>query len=446
MACRIAALLAGVAAAACGPSRPATGAVAGLPAAGDPDVGASSSPVAAPVLPVAAACPRRLEGLDDIPGLQPAMEAQLRAHYGVPEDTALVYDGETLRGVELADGEVLLAFAFGTDRFAIWVEQMKRAGEWEGLRAQATAALAECRRRNYDECAGGTVGEERAEQCGYLLQGGDEPDESEGCEIWEGLGPPRGPGCCICDTLVAAAFSARLAEDGSVDLGGLRLLGEGTVLERRCNPGLGIGTFELADLDADGRIELFFEQGRDEHDFEEYAADPYSVVVLRDDLTVQQRWDYPGISVYSHEHDVLRGRWYRFEDRSDDGRPDLVVETFELAYAGCSQRRSWFPIVLGPGGEHLDNPSYVSVDEYEYEYEYDPCAVEYTEACAAEAAIRNAPIDCIGGTRRHGGWHGAPLVEPPTLWDDTPGCERGNLERRVLAYDPTRDEWLAPPP
>jgi hypothetical protein len=376
-------------------------------------------------------------------GLWSVMEGLLRAHYAVDEGTRVVYDGGEIRAVMSGEGEVLLAVSFGTDRFALWRRRMQLTGEWEEVHARAMAALERCRRVNYDACIGDLPAEEREETCGFLLRVDESDLEAGGCsDIWDGIGPEQGPDCCVCDTLVAATFAGRLDADGNLDIGGLRLLGEGTVLANRCNPGRGIGTFEIADLDADGRFELFFEQGQDEHDFEEYQADPFDVVVLRDDLTVQHRLAYPGISVYAERNDALRGTWYRFEDHSGDGRSDLVVETFEVAFDGCSERRSWFPIILGPGGVHSDNPSYVSV--YDYDYEFDECDYEYTEECAAEAAARQAPTDCIGGMVHSHGWHGAPVPDPPTLWDDTPGCERGNLETRVLVYDPAADVWTDP--
>jgi hypothetical protein len=438
---------AGVAAGGCGPARtdpetPADQTVGGVTGSPAPAEDAAQGEWLDAALAEAARpafCPRTFEGSEDDWELWLEAEDRLRVHYGVDEETRVLYDGGAIRAVELADGGLLVAVAFGTYRFGLWRRQMERSGEWEAVHARAMEALERCLRTNYERCIADIPEEDWEEYCGDILLADEDRLEEVGCDdIWDGIGPERGPDCCICDTLVAATFSVRRGADGRVDAGSLRLLGEGTVLDRRCNPGLSIGTFEIADLDEDGRYELFFQQGKDEHDSDEYEVEPYTVVVLRDDGTVQHRLDYGGITIYPRPPEPMAGTWYRFEDRSGDGRPDLVLETFELDREGCSERRHWFPTIVDPDGAHRDNPSYEPVYD-----EYDECNYDYTEECAAAAAALEAPTDCLGGTARFQGWHGAPIAAPPTVWDEVPGCERRNVETRVFAYDPDRDAWFA---
>ncbi|MBN1772086.1 MAG: hypothetical protein JXB32_12530, partial [Deltaproteobacteria bacterium] len=344
----------------------------GTPAQGDRTASFEAS-AAAPLPPIdPASCPRTLDGLEEHEALLAAAETLLRAHYGVGERTEVVCDGHAFRGIEAGEGRALIAMAFGTLRFELWRERMLQTPEWETLHARAMAGLAECMRAEYEKCMAcfDDPQEARAE-CEPILElaGSGESQEEYGCTLdYEGA-PPQGPGCCLCDTLAAATFTARLGPDGEPDVGTLELLGEGTVLPHRCNPGWNIGPFDVADLDGDGAFELFFEVGQDEHDGEPYQVEPYDVVVLRPDGTVQHRLSYAGISelVPAAESAPPRGTWYRFEDHDGDGRPDLVVQTFELAAEGCSARQDWFPIALDENGSWIDNPACRPVyDDYGY--------------------------------------------------------------------------------
>ncbi len=438
-----------VAATACGPAR--TAPVHATDPAVDGAVGVSVGDEAsapAPLPPIdGASCPRPLDGLEEHDALFAAAEALLRTHYGVAEGTQVVYDGHAFRGIVTGEGRALLAMAFGTVRFELWRERMMQTEEWQALHARATAGLAECLRASYEACVTGFDDPAEAEaECESILEAaeyGEPPFEEYGCDLVYDGAPPHGPDCCICDTLVAATFAARLGPDGEPDVETLELLGEGTVLPHRCNPGWGLGPFDLADLDGDGTFELFFEVGKDEHDGQPYQFEPYDVVVLRLDGTVQHHLSYPGISAFLSEAGSVppQGVWYRFEDHGGDGRPDLVVQTFELAAEGCSARRDWFPITHDEDGVWIDNPAYQPLYE---DYDYDGCGYDDSEECAAAEAAATLPTDCIGGTVGTHGWHGGPIPDPPTEWDETPGCERSNVETLVLAYDPTQDAWGAP--
>jgi len=435
-----------VAAPACGPAR--TEPVHAADPADDGAAGASPSYEAsapAPLPPIdRASCPRTIDGLEEDEALLAAAEELLRAHYGVGEQTQVVCDGHAFRGIVAGEGRALIAMAFGTVHFELWRERMMQTPEWETLHARARADLAECLRTEYEKCvAYFDDPQEARDECGTILDLVDSSGEyypEHGCILGYEGAPPQGPNCCSCDTLVAATFTARLGPDGRPDVGTLELLGEGTVLPHRCNPGWGIGPFDVADLDGDGAFELFFEVGKDEHDGEPYQVDPYDVVVLRLDGTTQHHLSYPGLSVFLPETGSAppQGVWYRLEDRSGDGRPDLVVQTFELAAEGCSARQDWFPLTRDEQGVWIDNPACQPVYE---DYEYDGCDYDYSEECAATEAAAPAPTDCIGGTVRTHGWHGGPIPIPPTKWDETPGCERSSVVTRVFVYDPAQDAW-----
>lgn len=395
-----------------------------------------------------ASCPRPIEGLRENDALRDATVAALREHYGVDENTRVIYDDYTFRGIALGEGTALIAIAFGTRRFDLWQRQMMGTGEWEAIHARAMERLAACRRGNYEACLADFDDPTEGERdCGHLLVGPDDEDhiEEEGCgDIWDDIGPPRGSRCCICDTLVAATFSVRLGADGGPDVETLRLLGEGTVLAYRCNPGETVAEFEIADLDGDDAHELYVGMGKDEHDFERYQVTPYTVAVVRLDGTVQDSLSYPGIRMFAPQDDTgpAKGTWFRFEDRTGDGFPDLTIQHFEVAYDGCSERGDWFPYVRDESGMEVDNPACRLDDDYEP----GPCDLDDTEACAAaeaEAAAAAAPTDCIGGTVGGHGWHGDPIPAPPTLWDELPGCERSNVRTQVMVYDPGQDAWRA---
>jgi hypothetical protein len=209
------------------------------------------------------------------------------------------------------------------------------------------------------------------------------------------------------DSLHGAIFSGRLDEAGKVDPASLRLEKTATVKDDCCNAS-STAAFIVADLDHDGALELLLELGEDEHDGQPYGVQPFDILVLRTDLTVQHRFHDDGIVVNGGDEPpaTMRDHWYRFEDRTGDDRPDLVLEAFDLGF-DCRE--------LSPA-MHLSLP---------------PVEGEDWDLLAEE----ELPTDCFGNEQHR------PRPHPPSEY--APECVRQNIQVEVFAYDAARDEWRA---
>jgi hypothetical protein len=366
---------------------------------------AAAAEDALPPGPPDPSCPQPLP-VEDYAALESRLGNLLLAPYGLDAWTEDMRGGLDLRVIPAGEGGVLIAALYGINRFAVWSAQLEQRGEWEAMQARYDAAVERLVRKEHRECLAAAPAGDPEGTCAYVLEdrGDSEPDTF----LWEDLTPGKfSPPCCITDSLHAAIFSGRLDEAGKVDPASLRLEKTATVKDDCCNAS-STAAFIVADLDYDGALELLLELGEDEHDGQPYVVQPFDILVLRTDLTVQHRFHDDGIVVNGGDEPpaTVRDHWYRFEDRTGDDRPDLVIEAFDLGL-DCRE--------LSPE-MHLSLP---------------PVEGEDWDLLAEE----ELPTDCFGNEQHR------PRPHPPSEY--APECVRQNIQAEVFAYDAVRDEWRA---
>ncbi|MBI5487900.1 MAG: hypothetical protein HY905_11250 [Deltaproteobacteria bacterium] len=333
-------------------------------------------------------CPRPLgENRELWDALWPALSAKLRTHFGIDTNEPLGWETWIeIAAAASAEGEAVVAAAFGVDRFSLWRATLDDA-EWDAIEARVDAA----RRRLYAACLEdpGSSTEPPEEMCDHWLD--ETPFDPWTIEqVWKGISPVAPISDCVADGLDVALFTGRLDAAGGVDPASLGLV---KVVEAttgsRCNPEAQHARF--VDLDRDGALELVFTTGVDEHDTDIWEREPVDLNVFRLDLSLQHHQLFPGLFGNHQDRHESGGPqlWFWFEDRTGDGHPDLVIESFE--YAGDCYRDP-VPRRGLTGCEEVESP-----DEY-----------------------------------------------APTL-EDSPECVRRDDKVELRrAYDPARDGWRAP--
>ncbi|MBI5488962.1 MAG: hypothetical protein HY905_16630 [Deltaproteobacteria bacterium] len=343
-------------------------AVATADAAAPGDVSAEAVEAGEPAAPAApdAFCPRPLGDNDNDAiwrelWLGPLRQL-LRAHYRLGPDAEVTAMEPTVRVVATGEGAVVLALAYGIDRFGMWWGTLGEQ-EREAVEARVEAA----KRREHDKCIADLPGgaENAEEDCAFWLDP-ETADPNVAETVWSGLGPVAPVSDCMADGLDVALFTGTLGAPGAIDPASLQLKGVATVeLESRCNPEADRDGSRLVDVDHDGALEFVFTTGvSEEEGTDAWLRLPVELNVMRLDLTVQHHQVFPGIpGSYEEAERIVPQLWFRFEDRSGDGHPDLVVETFQ--YAGdCGNDPVPAPSLTGCDAVEEPDPYAVTVAEY----------------------------------------------------------------------------------
>jgi hypothetical protein len=253
------------------------------------------------------------------------MKGLILQRHGLEPGSKLTEMEPTVRVVATGDGTVAIAAAYGIDRFSLWRRGLTER-EWAAARARVDANA----RRLHVQCLAHPPADvpNPEEECARWLEPGDFDYEVVE-KIWRGVSPGLPIGDCIADGLEVAMFTGRLDAQGGLDPAALRLTGTVTVeTNSSCNPEASRFGAQLVDVDHDGKLEFVFLTGASENDYDLWARPPIDLHVVRLDATVQHHQLFPGVVGSPMESWKGPQLDFWFEDRTEDGYPDLVIETF----------------------------------------------------------------------------------------------------------------------